>query len=64
MGLLHANDVRDPAGCADCGIASSPLARVDTVIVFLFTWSNIIGVKVYKEDGYYCHDAFKKVETK
>ena len=38
--------------------------QLATVIVFLFTWSTIIGVKVYKEDGYYCHDAFKKVETK
>ena len=36
IGLLHANYVRDPAGRTDCGIASSPLARVDTVIVFLF----------------------------
>ena len=38
--------------------------QLATVIVFLFTWSTIIGVKVYKEDGYYCHNAFKKVETK
>ena len=35
-----------------------------TGIVFFFTWISIMMVKVYKDDGYYCDNAYAAVGTK